>query len=623
MKKSASLHKVHSADSSTNDDILWESFLSARGADEYCQAWLGLICHDTPYIQSAAVLIENTEGNAFVPIAAWPEASPEFSRLSTVVEQVLRDRRGVVQPSLVKEKAVTHVAYPVFAGDRLAAVIALEATCPETEVQKLLRLVHWGSAWLANLLAGRELEIASKGRERVASVLNVVAVALRHKKLQQSLFDVANELRPRFNCDRVAIGLTEHAHVKVAALSEAATFEKNTPLIKAYTAAVEEAYDEGKPIQEKLVQRASTEPETTLTNLKHLALLNVSGATHVLSVPFCQGAECVGVLTLEKSEEKGFSQEDCEWLDAFAALLAPVIIQRRSAERNSLGRLKEECRNVLEKLFGTGNLVWKASATAAFLAIAVLTLVHIDYRVPAKTVIEGEIQRVAAAPFEGFIGASYVRAGDIVREGQALAQLDDRELKIEKARWSSERDQYQNKLREAMASHDLTAVEVVGAQLKQSEAQLALVTEKIERARLVAPYDGLVVSGDLSQQIGSPVESGKKLFEIAPLTSYRVILQVDEREIRHIQAGQKGQLVITGIAGDPMPLTVVKVTPVATAQEGKNFFRVEAKLGETSSRLRPGMEGIGKIEVGSHSLWWILTHSFTDWLRLTLWEWLP
>jgi len=623
MKKSASLHKDHSADSSPNDDTLWESFLSARGADEYCQAWLELVCHDTPYIQSAAVLIENTEGNAFVPIAVWPEASPEFSRLSAVVEQVLRDRRGVVQPSLVKEKPVTHVAYPVFAGDRLAAVIALEAACPETEVQKLLRLVHWGSAWLANLLVGRELEIASKGRERVASVLSVVAVALRHKKLQQSLFDVANELRPRFSCDRVAIGLNGHAHVKVAALSEAATFEKNTPLIKAYTAAMEEAYDEGKPVQEKLLQPVSTDHETTLTNLNHLALLHVSGATHVLSVPLCQGAECVGVITLEKSEEKGFSQEDCEWLDAFAALLAPVIVQRRSAERNSLGRLKEECRDFLEKFFGIGNLVWKASAVAAFLTIAVLTLVHIDYRVPAKTVIEGEVQRVAAAPFEGFIGASYVRAGDIVRKGQVLAQLDDRELKIEKARWTSERDQYQNKLREAMASHDLTAVEVVGAQLKQSEAQLALVTEKIERARLVAPYDGLVVSGDLSQQIGSPVESGKKLFEIAPLTSYRVILQVDEREIRHIQAGQKGKLVITGIAGDPMPLTVVKVTPVATAQEGKNFFRVEAKLADASSRLRPGMEGIGKIEVGSHNLWWILTHSFTDWLRLTLWEWLP
>lgn len=623
MKKSATLTQVHHTVHPPNGDTLWESFLSAKSADQYCQAWLGLVCLDAPHIGSAAVLMESAEGNAFVPIAVWPKATLEFSRLGPAVEQVLRERRGVVQSTVIEDKPVTHVAYPVFAEDRLAAVIALETTCPEAEVQKLLRLVHWGSAWLANLLISRELEAASKGRERLSSVLGVVAVALRHKKFQQSLFDVANELRPRFECDRVAIGLADDAHVKVIALSEAATFEKDTPLVKAYAAAMEEAYDEGKRVYESVAQRSSSETESVPTKHKHQALLTLSGANHVLSVPLNQGAECVGVLTIEKSEEKGFQESDLQWLDAFGALLAPVIVQRRAAERNSFGRFKDECKAYLGKLFGTGHLVLKTATCAIFLSITVLVLVDIDYRVPAKTVIEGEVQRVAAAPFEGFIGASFVRAGDIVRQGQALAQLDDRELKIEQARWSSERDQYQNKLSEAMANHELTAVQVVGAQLRQAAAQLALVTEKIERAHLVAPYDGLVVSGDLSQQIGSPVESGKKLFEIAPLTSYRVVLQVDEREIRHIQAGQKGRLVITGIAGDPMPLTVVKVMPIATAQEGKNFFRVEAKLGESSARLRPGMEGVGKIEVGSRSLWWILTHSFTDWLRLVLWEWLP
>lgn len=61
--------------------------------------------------------------------------------------------------------------------------------------------------------------------------------------------------------------------------------------------------------------------------------------------------------------------------------------------------------------------------------------------------------------------------------GQLLAQLDDRELRIEKAKWSNRRDQYDNRWREASATHDLTAMQIIGAQLRQSEAQLALVTE--------------------------------------------------------------------------------------------------------------------------------------------------
>jgi len=68
---------------------------------------------------------------------------------------------------------------------------------------------------------------------------------------------------------------------------------------------------------------------------------------------------------------------------------------------------------------------------------------------------------------------------------------------------------------------------------------------------------------------------------------------------------------------------VIKVTPVATAQDGRNFFRVEAKLAHAPARLRPGMEGVGKIRVGERRLWWILTHSFSEWLRVQVWSWMP
>ena len=40
--------------------------------------------------------------------------------------------------------------------------------------------------------------------------------------------------------------------------------------------------------------------------------------------------------------------------------------------------------------------------------------------------------------------------------------------------------------------------------------------------------------------LGSPVEKGKVLFEIAPLDAYRLIVHVDERDIRYVAAGQSG-----------------------------------------------------------------------------------
>lgn len=600
--------------------LAWDAFVAAKTAEGRCHAWLALVCGKIGGARAAAVLIENTLDHTYVPMAVWPKASPDLGRLGPVVEATLRDRRGIVKP-VAESPGATQIAYPLMVDDYVAGVVALEAVCPENEVGEVLREIHWGSAWLANLLAGRELSDAIQARERVGSVLETTAVALRHGKLRQALFEVANTLRQRFACTRVAIGLVSAATVKVMTLSEAAVFEKHAFLVKAYDQAMEEAYDEGGAVRSTAGASVETAAPTRSWP-KHEALRAVSGAGAALSFPLMMGAQAIGVLTLER-EATPFSDDDLLWLDAFGALIAPIIEQRQAAERGAFRRLGHDARQVLEKIFGPRYLTWKAGTATVLLLCVALILLPISYRVSAKTVIEGEIQRVVAAPFEGFVGAAYVRAGDTVQAGQPLAQLDDRELRIEEAKWSSERDQYDNRLREAMANHDLTAMQVVGAQLRQSAAQLALVTEKIARARLSAPFDGIVVAGDLSQQVGAPVETGKKLFEVAPLQSYRIILQVDEREIRHVQMGQTGRLVMTGIAGEPMDFKVAKVTPVATAQEGRNFFRVEAALAEASPRLRPGMEGIGKIEVGGRSLWWVLTHSFTDWLTLSLWTWLP
>ncbi len=594
----------------------WEAFVAARSADALCDAWLAVLAERIAGVGVAAVLIENLDDRSYVPIAVWPRESSDLGRLAGVVEQALRERRGVVLPHGEPPVAI-HLAYPVMVGEQIGGIVVVESDCAEWDVGAIFREMHWGSAWLSNLLAGRELGEAVRERERVGSVLEVTAVALRHGKLQQALFEVANTLRQRFACARVAIGLAEQSSIKLVALSEAATFEKHAALVKAYQQAMDETFDEGRA----LVSPIATSGSGELTP-KHANLRAISGAGAVLSHPLLMGAKCVGVLTLER-ENTPFGPDDLAWMEAFSALAAPIIDQRREAEYGAGRRLGRDFRDVLEKIFGPRHLTWKAASATLALLLVLLILLPIQYRVSAKTVIEGEVQRVVAAPFEGFIGSAHARAGDLVKAEQLLAQLDDRELRIEEARWSSERDQYENRLREAMANHDLTAMQVVGAQLRQATAQLALVREKIVRARLVAPFDGVVVSGDLSQQVGAPAEAGKKLFEIAPLLSYRIILQVDEREIRHLQTGQAGRLVMTGIAGEAMEFTVAKVTPVATALEGRNFFRVEAALAEASPRLRPGMEGVGKVEVGSHSLWWVLTHSFTDWLTLALWNWMP
>jgi hypothetical protein len=87
--------------------------------------------------------------------------------------------------------------------------------------------------------------------------------------------------------------------------------------------------------------------------------------------------------------------------------------------------------------------------------------------------------------------------------------------------------------------------------------------------------------------------------------------------------GQRGQLVLAGFPDTALLMVVEKITPVSSTDEGRNYFRVEAMLSEPSSLLRPGMEGIGKIDIEQRKLAWIWTHKLVAWARLWFWSWWP
>ena len=111
------------------------------------------------------------------------------------------------------------------------------------------------------------------------------------------------------------------------------------------------------------------------------------------------------------------------------------------------------------------------------------------------------------------------------------------------------------------------------------------------------------------------------MYKVSPLDDYRVLLDVDESDVAELSVGMKGELTLSAAAEDTFEITVDKITPVSEAGDGTNYFQVEASLIETPQFLRPGMQGVSKIEIGERRLLWVLTHKLVDWLRLKLWAW--
>lgn len=605
------------------ESAAWARFAAPADAQELYAAWLALAAQQLERARAALLLTREGDAGAFTVAAAWPDPRRDLQYLGPVAQQVLERREGIVAgPDGGPEPAadgVAHVGYPlVVAGQIHGAVVFDMGPGPLAELQSALRRIHWGSAWLidhfrAAMLQAREAQLA-----RTALLNEAMATAMQYAKLEPSALAVANELASRMQCDRVSIGFEASGQVTPQVMSNTATFDKRSDLVRWVGEAMDEVLDLGVPVQ---VPPAADDELGALAHAETARQLTVQA---LLSVPIRHESQTVGVMTFERREGPPFAARERELAAALGVMLGPVWALQQANERSTLRRWRDAARDGLREVVGPAHPGIKLGVALLALGLLVIGLWQTDYRVSARTVVEGSTQIAAVAPFDGFLADGLVRAGETVRAGQPMARLDDRDLKLERSRWQAERDQLQRRYQVAQSQADRATMGVLAAQVNQAEAQLALAEERISRATVVAPFDGVVVSGDLSQQLGSPVETGKLLFEVAPLQGYRVMMQVDDREIARLSTGQRGDVVLSGMPDRKLPITVKRITPVATQRDGQNLFTVEAVIDQgVPAGLRPGMEGIGKVVVGEHSLLWIWTHGFVDWLRLAVWKWMP
>lgn len=375
--------------------------------------------------------------------------------------------------------------------------------------------------------------------------------------------------------------------------------------------------------QDATVVLPALDARTPQVALAHEQLLDQHGAGAVCSVPLTHSGKIVGALTFERRRGKPMDAATVALCEDVALLLGPILELERRATESGFERLRARLRDGFAKLTGRGHLELKLLTATAVAGLLLLGMAQGEYRVSANATLEGRVQRAIVAGIEGFIAESNARAGDLVEAGDVLGRLDDRDLLLQRRKLEGRWSQLQTEYREARAAHDRSQASILDAQMEQSTAQLNLIDEQLARTQLLAPFDGVVVEGDLSQSLGAPVERGDVLFEVAPLDGYRIILEVDERDIADTRVGQKGQLALSALPNETFGLTVERVTPVSVAEDGRNYFRVEASLDEPSAALRPGMEGVGKIGVEQRRYLWIWTHKLVSWLRLWAWSWLP
>ena len=584
-----------------------QSALTAPVAD----AWLSLQCQIIPGISRAAVFPQPTSSQAPVATAAWPEGSEVSAGMHSAAGRSLAKQQPVVsrqQQSAANEDVQLNIACPILIDGNVLGAIAVETTGADQQQQKaVLQLLKWGGMWLQLIMR------ADSGTDILdATALHVLTTALQQPDFHTSSTAIATEAALALQAERVSIGMCKGAGVKLAAISSCASFDPRANLVRDIEVAMAESLG-----QNATLQYPSSTPEGSEAQAR---LCANQGSSACFTLPLLNAGQPVGAVTIEyRGDDIAASGEH---MQSIATAVGPFLRLKQQAEPSLVASLSHSVRATLHKASGGGRTRGKFVSFACALALGLLVLVPADYRVASDAVLEGSIQRAVVAPMDGFIKIAGVRPGDTVTEGQILGALDDQELKLERLRWDGQRTQLLREHREALASRERSQIGILNSQIAQAEAQLELLDAQLERTELVAPFAGIITSGDLSQKMGAPVERGNILFTVAPLNSYRVVLSVNEQDISELSEGQAGELVLASQPDRVLSVSVKSITPVSTAEDGRNFFRVEAELQGAVDSLRPGMQGVAKINVGSRNQLWIWTHKLVEWLQLSFWSWL-
>jgi multidrug efflux system membrane fusion protein len=248
----------------------------------------------------------------------------------------------------------------------------------------------------------------------------------------------------------------------------------------------------------------------------------------------------------------------------------------------------------------------KAPPGEAAHAVIALPVQSVDSAVAAR--FPGEVHARYEMPLSfrvpGQLVTRYAHLGDHVRQGQALAKLDDAdalktrasaqagldaaEHRLTFATQQRDRDESQsaqNLISQLQLDQTRDAYSSALAARDQAREQLALAQNQLRYNTLVADHDGAITSEQA--EVGQVLAAGQAIFGFAWSGERDVVFAVPEAQLAGISVGQAATVTVLALPGKSYPGHVRDIAPGADPQA--RTYRVKLALEAEGQQLPLGM----------------------------------
>jgi RND family efflux transporter MFP subunit len=244
--------------------------------------------------------------------------------------------------------------------------------------------------------------------------------------------------------------------------------------------------------------------------------------------------------------------------------------------------------------------------------VAVAEKRDIDFSVTVTGDVAPALQLDVKSEVSGKIKALNVEAGDEVKQGDLLVEIDDRDLLTEKQSVLTEidgaklevdkdrrnfdraRELFEAKLISQEQYDNLSSdFEMAQNSLVRAQRKLEIVEDKLRKTKVTSPMDGTVltlpvITGQVVIAAAS-VNSGTTLMTVANLERLLVETHVNQVDVARLKPDQQVKLRSESLKDVDMSGRILFIAPVATPKNNIKGFQVKALIENPNARLRPGM----------------------------------
>ncbi len=230
---------------------------------------------------------------------------------------------------------------------------------------------------------------------------------------------------------------------------------------------------------------------------------------------------------------------------------------------------------------------------------------------------------------QGRLDAVYVKLGDPVRRGQAIAKIEDREiveqikqaeatlnvsqatirqrqadLKLAQNNMERSKSLYERDLLPRQTFDDTDAryqaaqaqLELSMAQLEQTRSRLDELKINLQNTIITAPVEGFI--GKRTLDPGASVGANTSFMSVVDIRTVRLVINVVEKDLRRIHQGTAVEVEVDAYPGENFLGRVARLAPIL--DPATRTAQVEIEIPNGTYRLKPGMYARARFTVEQH-----------------------